>query len=62
MSDRLKPILNTYIGSSFSERMLTVVAACRQQGRQLLDFLATAREAALQGAPAPSLLPAGQRR
>ena len=47
-------------GSRFAERLLTVVASCRQQGRRLLDFLVAASEAALQGTAAPSLLPARQ--
>ncbi len=47
-------------GSRFAERLLTVVASCRQQGRQLLDFLIAAGEAAVRGMPAPSLLPAPQ--
>ena len=47
-------------GSRFAERLLTVAATCRQQGRPLLDFLVAAGEAALQGTAAPSLLPAGQ--
>jgi transposase len=47
-------------GSRFAERLLTVAATCRQQGRSLLDFLVAAGEAALQGTAAPSLLPAGQ--
>src|SRR5712692_1976635 len=47
-------------GSRFAERLLTVVATCRQQGRRLLDFLMAAAQAALQGTAAPSLLPAGQ--
>jgi transposase len=45
-------------GSRFAERLLTVVASCRQQGRRLLDFLVAAGEAALQGTAPPSLLPA----
>jgi transposase len=45
-------------GSRFAERVLTVAATCRQQGRSLLDFLVAAVEAALQGTTAPSLLPA----
>jgi transposase len=45
-------------GSRFAERLLTVVATCRQQGRPLLDFLVAAGEAAWQGTTAPSLLPA----
>ena len=43
-------------GSRFAERLLTVVASCRQQGRRLLDLLVAAGEAALQGTAAPSLL------
>jgi transposase len=42
-------------GSRFAERLLTVVATCRQQGRPLLDFLVAAGEATLQGTAAPSL-------
>jgi transposase len=47
-------------GSRFAERLLTVVATCRQQGRHLLDLLVAASEAALRGTAAPSLLPAKQ--
>jgi transposase len=47
-------------GSRFAERLLTVAATCRQQGRSLLDFLVAAGEAALQGTAGPSLLPARQ--
>jgi transposase len=47
-------------GSRFVERMMTVAATCRQQGRRLLDFLVAAGEAALNGTLAPSLLPASQ--
>ncbi len=47
-------------GSRFTERLLTIVATCRQQGRGLLDLLVAAGEAALQGTAAPSLLPAPQ--
>jgi transposase len=46
-------------GSRFAERVLTVAATCRQQGRGLLGFLVTAAEAALQGAARLSLLPTG---
>jgi transposase len=46
-------------GSRFAERLLTVEATCRQQGRSLLDFLVAAGDAALEGTVAPSLLPAG---
>jgi transposase len=47
-------------GSRFAERLLTVVASCRQQGRPLLAFLVAAGEAVLRGSPPPSLLPAPQ--
>jgi transposase len=47
-------------GSRFAERLLTVVASCRQQGRPLLAFLVAAGEAALRGSPPPSLLLAPQ--
>ena len=42
----------------FAERLLTVGATCRQQGRRLLDFLVAAGAAAVHGTAAPSLLPA----
>ena len=42
-------------GSRFVERILTVVATCRQQGRGVFDFLIRA----VQGNLKPSLLPAG---
>jgi transposase len=51
---------NSDAGSRFAERLLTVVATCRQQGRGLLDFLVAAGEAALRGSAPPSLLPAAQ--
>jgi transposase len=44
-------------GSRFAERLLTVAATCRQQGRSLVDFLVAAGEAALQATAPPSLLP-----
>lgn len=44
-------------GSRFVERMLTVAATCRQQGRDVLDYLVAACEADARGEPAPSLLP-----
>jgi transposase len=43
-------------GSRFAERLLTVVASCRQQGRPVLEFLVAAGEAALRSSPPPSLL------
>jgi transposase len=45
-------------GSRFAERMLTVAATCRQQGRNLSAFLVEALTAAQLGQPHPSLLPA----
>jgi transposase len=45
-------------GSRFVERILTVAATCKQQGRSLLDFLVAATTAARLGLPPPSLLPA----
>lgn len=44
-------------GSRFVERMLTVVATCRQQGRNVLDYLTTSFEADRRGQSLPSLLP-----
>jgi transposase len=44
-------------GSRFAEKMLTVAASCRQQGRNLLSFLVEACKAALVGTSPPSLLP-----
>jgi hypothetical protein len=45
-------------GSEFVARMLTVVLTLRAQQRNVLDYLTTACEAARQGSPAPTLLPA----
>ncbi len=47
-------------GSRFAERLLTVVASCRQQDRPLLAFLVAVGEAALRGRQPPSLLAAPQ--
>ncbi|MBV8605836.1 MAG: IS66 family transposase [Singulisphaera sp.] len=44
-------------GSRFVERMLTVVATCRQQGRNVLDYLSSCFEADCRGQAIPSLLP-----
>lgn len=44
-------------GSRFVERMLTVVATCRRQGVDVLDYLTRCHQAALDRQPAPSLLP-----
>ncbi len=43
-------------GSRFVERMLTVVATCRQRGRDVLEFLTACLRARLDGTPALSLL------
>jgi transposase len=44
-------------GSRFVERVLTVLASCRQQGRDVLAFLTDAIRAARSGNTAPSLIP-----
>jgi transposase len=44
-------------GSRFVERMLTVVATCRQQGINVPDYLTRCDQAHLDDEPAPSLLP-----
>jgi predicted DNA-binding protein (UPF0251 family) len=43
--------------SRFVERMLSVVATCRQQGINVLDDLTRCYQAHLDGQPAPSLRP-----
>jgi transposase len=43
-------------GSRFAERMLTLGATCRQQGRNLLAFLVDTVTAAAFGKPPPRLL------
>jgi len=45
-------------GSRFVERVLTVVATCRQQGRDVLAFLTATAQAAGAGGQPPSLIPA----
>jgi len=45
------------VGSRFVERMLSVVATCRQQEINVLDFLSRCYQARLDGKAAPSLLP-----
>jgi transposase len=45
-------------GSRFVERILSVVATCRQQDINVLDYLTRCYQAHLDGQPAPSLLPA----
>jgi transposase len=44
-------------GSRFVERILTVIASCRRQNRNVLDFLTHAVIAARTGGDAPTLLP-----
>ncbi|MBV8487390.1 MAG: transposase [Planctomycetaceae bacterium] len=44
-------------GSRFVERTLSVVATCRQQGRNLLDYLRSCFEAARRGQAVPTHLP-----
>jgi transposase len=46
-------------GSRFVETLLSVVETCRQQGRDVLQFLHTSLTAKLNGQPGPSLLPNG---
>jgi transposase len=45
-------------GSRFVERMPSVVATCRQQEINVLEYLIRCYQAHLEGQPAPSLLPA----
>ena len=54
---RISGSTDTLDGSRFVERMLTVVATCRQQGRNGLDYLTTCFEADCRGQALPSLLP-----
>lgn len=44
-------------GSRYIERILSVVATCRRQGRNILSYLTACLQADLEGQPAPSLLP-----
>lgn len=45
-------------GSRFVEQMLSVVATCRQQGRNVLEYLTSCFEADCRGQAIPSLVPA----
>ena len=47
-------------GSRFVERTLSVVASCRQQERNVLEYLRSFFDAAHRGQPIPSLLPTSQ--
>jgi transposase len=44
-------------GSRFVALILSAVGTCRQQGRNVLEYLTACCQAALEKAPAPSLLP-----
>jgi transposase len=44
-------------GSRYVASILSVVATCRSQGRNVLEFVTACCQARLQGQPAPSLLP-----
>jgi transposase len=44
-------------GSRFVENILSVVATCRQQGQNVLEFLTNCCRASIQSAPHPCLLP-----
>jgi transposase len=48
------------VGSRFVERMLSVVATCRQQERSVLGYLTRCHRACLLGTRAPSLLDTGE--
>src|SRR5207244_206217 len=48
-------------GSRYVERILTVVATCRLQGRGVLDYLTEACTSAVRHQPAPSLLPGNRK-
>jgi len=47
----------TQTGSTFVQRMLTVVTTLKSQRRNVLDFMTSAVSAARVGKPSPSLLP-----
>ncbi len=44
-------------GSRFVERILSVVATCRQQNVNVLDYLTQCYQSQLDGTPTPSLIP-----
>jgi transposase len=44
-------------GSRFVERILSVLATCRRQGRAVLDYLTACHQAAIAGQKLPSILP-----
>jgi transposase len=45
-------------GNLFVERMMTVSATCKQQERNMIDYVTDAVRAHLRGEAVPSLLPA----
>ena len=49
-------------GSRYVERMLSIVATCRQQGQNVLEYLAACCDAALHGRTLPSLVPKSRHR
>jgi transposase len=48
---------DSVVGSQFVANILSIVATCRQQGRNVLEFLTESCRAGLQGCASPSLLP-----
>ncbi len=44
-------------GSRFVERILTVLATCRRQGRDVIDYLTACHQAVIVGGEIPSILP-----
>jgi transposase len=48
---------NSAAGSHFVENILTIVATCRQQGRNVLEYLTGCCDAAVEGTAPESLLP-----
>jgi len=48
---------NSERGSRYVERVLSVVATCLQQTRDVLDYLTDCHQAALDSSPIPTLLP-----
>jgi transposase len=49
-------------GSDYVQRILTVVGSCRLQGRNTLEYLTAACQAAHENKPIPTLLPRSKRR
>ena len=53
---RISSGTDSEVGGRFVERLLTVVATCRQRGHDVLGYLTTCLRARLRGSPAPPLL------